>query len=755
MPPHRPVVKFKAGCAVALPASLQVENFSLCERFAEKSTSVQIEGELKRFEGKEGKEEAVILIRLEGAEETVKVAKGYLRKIPLQRNFIGGFTKVPLSEHVTKEAFIKTINDFKSIVANDANDEKKAKAVSSHLSNLYTLVNMHQLKAAYFPDADARDNANKAHLSTALAKRIVAGDVVWKRVVDKELGRLGDGEKAMRSVTERRRRRPSASPVQTSETRRGQQGVEQALASTLAEQKKLQEQLDGHRQADEGGKKVTFTRNALLGQVQQANSLLRDKISKAAQAEGLDSTSLLEAMGLRNMSSAKERASLVQELSCRRRSHEVKEEVLRKIKLGLEYVNLTELTSPKEKRLFGETEKVAAKDKVTKESFLDELNILLTYTLFTTHNMQTMCGSITGQGGGGTASTSSNHTDSNYSGFNNNKGRKHTSTLKINGDTAVCGGGGTSDSLSVVPPHTRTSPFSRAFATGAQSSMESKDCRTSFANPFCQDAVRDLAEGTNRSLAPLHRSTHCLPSVGGVANISLSRRRGNLPPIAKVEGEEVMGSWLISSPHSVDAGDKGGPMGGDDGVRPSWVLTESLRALLEQLKTCRVVALVGFEGKPRGLYTCDPWSKEELGEVVSEAQVPSSPMWEGYAAFRAALEFGQTLKYSKVSAGRRPGLTNVKIYVAVTFLRFAGRSSPAQILHFLKFTSSKQCPVSNCKSGSCPARRGVLFICICLSALRSSLVRSRHPGLYRPLSPPPPDMTSYSLRHPHTLLHTV
>eukprot|EP00808_Paulinella_micropora_P003151 g18301.t1 len=96
---------------------------------------------------------------------------------------------------------------------------------------------------------------------------------------------------------------------------------------------------------------------------------------------------------------------------------------------------------------------------------------------------------------------------------------QHTSTLTINGDTAACGGGGTSDSLPVVPPHTSTSLFSRVFATSSQSSRKSKDCKSFFANPFCQNAIRGLAEG-------------------GVANISLSRRQGNLPPVSpQVDGE--------------------------------------------------------------------------------------------------------------------------------------------------------------------------------------------------------------------------
>eukprot|EP00808_Paulinella_micropora_P017799 g6163.t1 len=132
---------------------------------------------------------------------------------------------------------------------------KKAKAVSSHLSNLYTLVNMRQLKAAYFPDADARDNANRL-TCPQLAKQIVAGDVVWKRVVDKELGRLGDGE----GSDEERYGKDGEDGLRPPpfKSQRLDVGSEE-LNKALAEQKKLQKQLDRHRQVDEGGKKVTFT----------------------------------------------------------------------------------------------------------------------------------------------------------------------------------------------------------------------------------------------------------------------------------------------------------------------------------------------------------------------------------------------------------------------------------------------------------------------------------------------------------------
>eukprot|EP00808_Paulinella_micropora_P031911 g7574.t1 len=98
---------------------------------------------------------------------------------------------------------------------------------------------------------------------------------------------------------------------------------------------------------------------------------------------GLDSTTLLTALGVSNTGSAQSRTKIFQEFQHMPKAGELKEEVLRKIKLGIEPINLIELEPPKGKTLRGEENRTTP--KLTISYFLLALSTLISlYSVFHT-----------------------------------------------------------------------------------------------------------------------------------------------------------------------------------------------------------------------------------------------------------------------------------------------------------------------------------------------------------------------------------
>eukprot|EP00808_Paulinella_micropora_P031912 g7575.t1 len=165
--PQAKKVELKSGEIVSFTASFEIESFPLWERPHQE--------------------------RIPSKKFCWLSAKGdLLSRSDKSQKDDDRFTIIPLTPNVTKEAFQKSINDFKSILLNRRNsDEKKKGAIAGHLRNLYTLDSLRKLKVAYFKDVpESKSASNKIVLS--MADEIGQGRVKLKVVVEKELA--GDGE---------------------------------------------------------------------------------------------------------------------------------------------------------------------------------------------------------------------------------------------------------------------------------------------------------------------------------------------------------------------------------------------------------------------------------------------------------------------------------------------------------------------------------------------------------------------------------
>eukprot|EP00808_Paulinella_micropora_P000666 g13942.t1 len=347
---------------------MEIDSESLFTRFGKNAETIRVTGKLKNLKGKVG----VVTIRNLEESWDVKIPKGFLRwEIPeklfkfidltgkvvwdsvtderpvAEDGDLEAFTKIPLAKNVTKESFLKSANDIKSI-AKDGKNKGRTTAIAAHLSNLYPYNSLRKLADVHFCETvEVKKGLNKKLLAKGMAQQIVDGDIKWKDVVRNETDLIPDDDS---DLEESEREEEEEGDRAASNKRRKlkhdgkkskKEEIDAELEEALAEQKRLQLILADGRKIGAGGKSVTFNvNNELAKQVQEANAILRQRLEDTATNNGLSCNALLAAIGLENTSSGEDRAKLFREFQGRGGTESVKHEVLKKFKKDEELVLL-------------------------------------------------------------------------------------------------------------------------------------------------------------------------------------------------------------------------------------------------------------------------------------------------------------------------------------------------------------------------------------------------------------------------------
>eukprot|EP00808_Paulinella_micropora_P029660 g9858.t1 len=198
--------EFKTGCCVS---------FIAAKRFGKNAEMIRVTGKLKNLKGKVG----VVTIRNLEESWDVKIPKGFLRwEIPeklfkfldltgkvvwdsvtderpvAEVGDLEAFTKIPLAKKVTKESFLKSANDIKSI-AKDGKNKGITTAIAAHLSNLYSYNSLRKLTDVHFCETvEVKKGLNKKLLAKGMAQQIVDGDIKWEDVVRNETDLIPDDD---------------------------------------------------------------------------------------------------------------------------------------------------------------------------------------------------------------------------------------------------------------------------------------------------------------------------------------------------------------------------------------------------------------------------------------------------------------------------------------------------------------------------------------------------------------------------------
>eukprot|EP00808_Paulinella_micropora_P019153 g74024.t1 len=188
---------------------------SISLRFEKNAETIRVTGKLKNLKGKVG----VVTIRNLEESWDVKIPKGFLRwEIPeklfkfidltgkvvwdsltderpvAEDGDLEAFTKIPLAKNVTKESFLKSANDIKSI-AKDGKNKGRTTAIAAHLSNLYSYNSLRKLADVHFCETvEVKKRLNKKLLAKGMAQQIVDGDMKWEDVVRNETDLIPDDD---------------------------------------------------------------------------------------------------------------------------------------------------------------------------------------------------------------------------------------------------------------------------------------------------------------------------------------------------------------------------------------------------------------------------------------------------------------------------------------------------------------------------------------------------------------------------------
>eukprot|EP00808_Paulinella_micropora_P015024 g37597.t1 len=326
--------ELKTGCCVSFIAAMEIDSESLFTRFGKNAETIRVTGKLKNLKGKFG----VVTVRNLEESWDVKIPKGFLRwEIPeklfkfidltgkvvwdsvtderpvAEVSDLEAFTKIPLAKNVTKESFLKSANDIKSI-AKDGKNKGRTTAIAAHLSNLYPENSLRKLADVHFCETDGvKKGLNKKLLAKGMAQQIVDGDIKWEDVVRNDTDLIpdddGDLEESEREEEKEGDRAASNKrrKLKHDGNKSKKEEIDAELEEALAEQKRLQRLLADGRKVGSGGKSVTFDVNdELAKQVKEANAILRQRLEETATNKGLSSNALLAAIGWENTSSGED-----------------------------------------------------------------------------------------------------------------------------------------------------------------------------------------------------------------------------------------------------------------------------------------------------------------------------------------------------------------------------------------------------------------------------------------------------------------
>eukprot|EP00808_Paulinella_micropora_P029254 g25582.t1 len=233
--------EFKTGCCVSFIAAMEIDSESLFTKFGKNAETIRVTGKLKSLKGKVG----VVTIRNLEESWDVKIPKA--------------FTKIPLAKNVTKESFLKSANDIKSI-AKDGKNKGRTTAIAAHLSDLYPYNSLRKLADVHFCETvEVKKGLNKL-LAKGMAQQIVDGDIKWEDVVRNETDLIPDDDS---DLEESEREEEEEGDRAASNKRRKlkhdgkkskKEEIDAELEEALAEQKRLQLLLADGRKIGAGGK---------------------------------------------------------------------------------------------------------------------------------------------------------------------------------------------------------------------------------------------------------------------------------------------------------------------------------------------------------------------------------------------------------------------------------------------------------------------------------------------------------------------
>eukprot|EP00808_Paulinella_micropora_P031608 g59093.t1 len=180
----------KIGCCVSFIAAMEIDSESLFTRFGKNAETIRVIGKLKNLKEKVG----VVSIRNLEESWDVRIPKGFLRwEVPEKLfKFIDhtgkvvwdsvtderpvvkdgdheAFTKTPLARSVTKDSFLKSIND-------------------SRLADVH-----------FGKTDEVKKGLNKRLLARGMAQQIVDGDIKWEDVVRNEIDLVPEDESELHS----------------------------------------------------------------------------------------------------------------------------------------------------------------------------------------------------------------------------------------------------------------------------------------------------------------------------------------------------------------------------------------------------------------------------------------------------------------------------------------------------------------------------------------------------------------------------
>eukprot|EP00808_Paulinella_micropora_P018820 g31874.t1 len=337
---------------------LEIDSESLFTRFGKNAEKIRVTGKLKNLKGKVG----VVTIRNLEESWDVKIPKGFLRwEIPeklfkfidltgkvvwdsvtderpvTEDGDLEAFTKIPLAKNVTKESFLKSANDIKSI-AKDGKNKGRTTAIAAHLSNLYPYNSLRKLADVHFCETvEVKKGLNKKLLEKGMAQQIVDGDIKWEDVVRNEIDLIPDDDIDLEE-SEREEEKEGERAASNKRRKLKHDGKKSKKEEIDAERRKpLQNKKDSVfwlTVAKLGREEnLTFDVNdELAKQVKEANAILRQRLEETATNKGLSSNALLAAIGLKNTSSGEDRAKLFRGFQGRQETESVKHEVLKKFK---------------------------------------------------------------------------------------------------------------------------------------------------------------------------------------------------------------------------------------------------------------------------------------------------------------------------------------------------------------------------------------------------------------------------------------
>eukprot|EP00808_Paulinella_micropora_P012307 g39929.t1 len=180
--------ELKTGCCVSFIAAMEIDSESLITRNREESWDVKIPKGFLRWEIPE---KLFKFIDLTGKVVWDSVTE---ERPVAEDGDLEAFTKIPLAKNVTKESFLKSANDIKSI-AKDGKNKGRITAIAAYLSNLYPYNSLRKLADVHFCETvEVKNGLNKKLLAKGMAQQIVNGHIKWEDVVRNETDLIPDDD---------------------------------------------------------------------------------------------------------------------------------------------------------------------------------------------------------------------------------------------------------------------------------------------------------------------------------------------------------------------------------------------------------------------------------------------------------------------------------------------------------------------------------------------------------------------------------